>query len=64
VNKYAEHSKWKESRGCVRKQKYATAKEAKTAVELRGLGLGSFYKCCFCDGWHISKQSPKADRKS
>ena len=58
ANKYAEHGKWRVARGCTRKKKYESLDDARAAAERRvtwrGLRKMSYYKCQFCDGYHLT----------
>lgn len=58
-NRYAEHSRVKEARGCIRKKFYHNAIEANLAMERSH--AKNFYKCLFCRGWHITSQAPRAN---
>lgn len=58
MNKYADNSRCREMRSCVAKKFYSTAQIAYNAMNKSG--NHSYYKCLFCDGWHISSRLPRA----
>jgi hypothetical protein len=59
MNKYPDHSKWRESRACTRKVKCATRAAAEERARSGGPIVRSVYKCPFCKAWHVTSLPAK-----
>lgn len=61
MQKYPDHSRWRQARTCTRKKQYATKGEA--LERMKRSGLKSIYRCEFCNLWHLSSLIPKGNHK-
>lgn len=60
MNKYAANSRWKESKGCIRKRRFADAESAEIARI--SLQRERAYRCEYCRGWHLTGSMPASER--
>lgn len=62
-----DYDHWLLSRGCVRKRRFDTRADARTAARisrrLSGHGTIKAYYCEWCDGWHIGHNTWKRRHK-